>query len=212
MAQILFYLWGVIFILPQAQAHPVAFQGSTGLMGYYSKEMVELEANYSITYWMAPAVQMLRLKHNTSRPDYLLGKLNFLAFRKNGENYQANIYLHGGGGKNLRADRFVYHYGITADIEDRKLYFLSQLDGIRSSLGSEMHNWKVRMGMAPYIAPFESLHAWLILEINRKNILANNTTERINVVPTLRFFYQNVLWEIGSSLAGEIQFNHIIHF
>lgn len=208
----LFYLWGLSLLVPQAQAHPVAFQGSTGLMGYYSKEMVEMEVNHSVTYWMAPAVQMLRFRHDTSRPDYLLGKLNFLAYRKNGENYQGNIYLHGGAGKNLRADRFVYHYGITADVEDRKYYLLGQLDGIRSAIGSEMHNWKLRMGMAPYVAPFESLHTWIILELNQKNISVHPTSRKINVVPTLRFFYQNVLWEIGSSLAGEIQFNHIIHF
>jgi hypothetical protein len=189
---------------PDAHAHPVAYQGSTGVMGFYSGGMMDFEVNHSLRYWFAPAVQVLRFTENTSKPDYFLGKLNFLAYRKNGEDYQANLYLHAGAGRS--SERGVFHYGVTADAENRRVYFLGQWDSILNSARTERRWWKLRAGFAPYLAGFEGVHSWLILEANQK------IPGRVSLVPTLRFFYQNVLWEIGSSLDGEIHFNHIIHF
>jgi hypothetical protein len=190
-----------------ALAHPTAYQGSTGMMGYLSPGMTDLEVNYSLRYWLAPSVQLLRYTEGTARPDYLLGKMNLLAHRWNGEHFQANVYLHGGGGYALEKKRGVYHAGITADIEDRRLYLLGQWDTVRSGLGTEVIYWKARAGFAPYLGDFDQIHSWLILEANRKSVGKG----QIEIVPTLRIFYQNVLWEVGSSLGGEVQFNYIIH-
>jgi hypothetical protein len=204
----LFLAVGLALMAPgMALAHPVAYQGSVGIMGYHSPGMSDMELNYSIRHWIAPSVQTMRFTEGTSRPDFVLGKINLLAYRKNGADYQGNVYLHAGGGHSLLSRRGVYHGGITADIEDRRLYFLTQWDVTRSSAGTEAWFWKVRGGFAPYIGQFEDLHSWLILEANRKNL----GDKRIELVPTLRFFYQNVLWEVGASLKGEIHFNYIIH-
>lgn len=190
-----------------AHAHPVAYQGSVGFMGYHSKGMTDMELNYSIRHWLAPSVQALRFTEGTAKPDYFLGKLNLLAHRWNGEAYQANIYVHGGAGYSRLSRGSVFHGGVTADIEDRRLYFLAQWDILRNSERTEATFWKARVGFAPYITGFDSLHSWLILEANRKSL----GDGRVDLVPTLRFFYQNVLWEVGSSLGGEIHFNYIIH-
>jgi hypothetical protein len=191
-----------------AMAHPVAFKGSTGIMGYHSSEMTEMEINHSLKHWFAPAVQTIRYRSGTSRPDLVVGKLNFLLHRWNGENYQANIYLHGGAGKSITERRGIYHGGITADIEDRKFYLFGEWNSYRSSVKTELQTWKVRAGFAPYVAPFESLHSWFIVELKKKSL----GDRRIEVVPTLRFFYQNVLWEVGASLSGHVNLNYIIHF
>lgn len=192
----------------QVQAHPVAFEGSTGIMGYHSAEMTEMEVNYSIRYWFGPSIQTVRYRMDTARPDLAIGKLNFLAHRWNGEDYQANIYLHGGAGRSITERRFVYHGGITADIEDRKYYLLGEWNTYRSSIRTELQTWKVRAGFAPYVAPFESLHSWFIVELKKKSV----GERKLEVVPTLRFFYQNVLWEVGASLSGKLNLNYIIHF
>jgi hypothetical protein len=201
-------LMGLFLMLPGlALAHPVAFQGSTGIMGYHSAGMMDMEVNHSVRYWFAPALQALRFSEGTQKPDYALGKLNFLAYRLNKRNYQANLYLHGGGGYSLLRKNGVFHGGITADIEDRKRYFLAQWDLIRSSRQTEAVFWKVRAGFAPYLGDFKDIHTWFILEANRKSV----GERRVQIVPTLRFFVQNVLWEVGSSLGGEIHLNYIIH-
>ena len=191
-----------------ANAHPVAYQGSTGLMGYYSAGMTDLEINHSLRYWFAPAVQMLRFKEGASSPDYFLGKLNFLLFRKNAESYQGNIYVHGGAGYSRLQRGSVYHAGFTADVENRRLYSLVEWNILQNSQSTEQRWWKARAGFAPYLADFEGIHSWFILEVNQKS--SGNT--KVEIVPTLRFFYQNLLWEIGSSLRGEVHVNHIIHF
>lgn len=204
------FLLGMLLLLSQkAEAHPVAFQGSVGIMGYHSADMSEQELNYSFRYWMAPSVQMLRLTKNTSRQDVYLGKMNFLVKRWNGENYQGNIYAHLGGGESRLSGKWrgVGHGGITADIEDRRFYFLTELASVRNSEKNEFSFWKARFGFAPYITGFDGIHTWMILEANRKSI----GDKTVQLVPTLRFFYQNVLWEIGYSLKGDMHFNYIIH-
>lgn len=200
----------LLLLLPlAAEAHPVAFRGSFGFMGYHSRSFGDTEFNYSVRHWWAPSVQFLRFTEGTARPDMALAKLNLLLHRWNWPDSQANVYLSGGGGVSRLSGkrREVGELGLTFDIEDRKLYFLTSGSVVRNSRRNEVNFWKVRGGFAPYVADFDKLHSWLILELNRQSAGKG----RVNVVPTLRFFYQNVLWEIGSSLAGDIQFNYIIH-
>lgn len=203
-------LFGMFWFLISAvaNAHPVAYQGSTGFMGYYSKGMTDVEINHSLRYWFAPAVQMLRFTEGASSPDYFLGKLNFLLFRKNAEDYQANVYVHGGAGYSRLQERSIFHTGVTADAENRRLYSLVEWNILQNSRFTEQRWWKARVGFAPYIANFDGIHSWVILEANQQS--TGNT--KVEFVPTLRFFYQNLLWEIGSSLSGEVHLNHIIHF
>lgn len=205
-------LLGVVCFLVSAlpaAAHPVAFQGSLGIMGYHSSEFSDNEINYSVRYWMAPSVQTLRFTPGTSRPDMYLGKVNFLLKRWNGLEYQANLYAHVGGGVSRLSgsERGVGHLGALFDIEDRKYYFLAEGNLYRNSDRNEVNWWKVRGGFAPYVTDFDKLHTWFILELNRMSV----GERRVNVVPTLRFFYENVLWEAGASLNGDIHLNYIIH-
>jgi hypothetical protein len=55
-----------------------------------------------------------------------------------------------------------------------------------------LHNTKLRLGFAPYLAEFDELSFWLILE-DRKS------TEQSSVFPILRFYYRNALWEVGGT-------------
>lgn len=191
-----------------ARAHPVAFRGSVGVMGYHSKDMTDLELNYSVRHWFAPSVQALRFTEGTNQPDAWLGKANFLLYRRNGEASQLNVYGRlGGGYARLNGGGGAYSAGFTADAENRQLYFLAQADTLRRGSDTLATFWKARVGFAPYVTGFEQLHTWLVLEANQKSL----GEKRVNLVPTLRFFYQNVLWEVGSTLSGDLHLNYIIH-
>lgn len=204
-----FFAYFALLLPLAAEAHPVAFRGSVGFMGYHSRDMSDSELNYSVRHWFAPSLQLLRVTEGTGRPDIGLLKANFLVKRWNWPEAQGNVYLNAGGGLSRLGgkERGVGELGFTFDIEDRRLYFLSSGNWFRSGRGTELSYWKVRGGFAPYVGSFDQLHSWLILELNRKSV--GDTS--LNVVPTLRFFYQNVLWELGSSLKGDTHFNFIIH-
>lgn len=200
---------GVAGYSAEAWAHPVAFRGSTGIMAYQSRAVSDWEINHSLTTWFAPSVQRLRFTEGTGRADVHLAKANFLAKRWNGRDHQANLYLQLGAGPSTLsgARRAAYALGGVADIENRRLYFLTQAMWLRSGVGTEMTEWKVRGGFAPYVVDFEQLHTWLILEAHRKSM----GDRRVEIVPYLRFFYQNVLWELGASARGDMHLNFIIH-
>lgn len=201
-------LVALAFAPSAAHAHPVAYQGSVGFMGYLSKDMTDLEINYSVRHWWAPSVQLLRFTEGTSRPSAWLAKLNALGYRWNGENGQGNLYLRGGGGwSHLERGGGVYTFGFTADIENRRLYALVQADSLRRGSRGLLNTWKARVGFAPYVTSFDRLHGWLILEASRKS----EGDGRVNLVPTLRFFIDNLLWEVGASLKGDTHLNYIIH-
>ena len=75
---------------------------------------------------------------------------------------------------------------------------------------ADLRSTMVRVGMAPYVAAFEDLHSWLILEWVRQDFgdefLLEDTT------PLFEIFYRNVLFEIGQSFNGFTKFNYIVHF
>lgn len=192
-----------------AQAHPVAYQGSTGIMSSFSKDMSDFEVNYSWRYWTATSAHIFRYTPGADRPDVALVQENFLLKRWNEEGFQANIYsLTGAGNSRLSGrSRAAYFAGAVVDIENRRLYFLTHFTHLRNNVKQELNHAEIRAGFAPYLGNFNDLHTWMILEASHQSVF--DTKWRLT--PFLRFFYQNVLWEIGSSLKGDIKLNTIIH-
>ena len=190
-------------------AHPVSYQGSLGMMGYFSKEMTDIEMNYSAKHWLAFSGRILRITPDTDRPDVTVGGLNLLLKRWNASGFQANIYtqLAAGNSRLSGRNRAAYLTELVGDIEDRHFYFYSHFSHLRNSEKQEMNHMEIRGGFTPYVGKFSDLHTWVILAATKQSI--QDTKWRLT--PFLRFFYQNVLWEIGSSLQGNIKFNTIIH-
>jgi hypothetical protein len=194
----------------EVRAHPVAYQGSVGLMTEFSRETRMVEMNYSIRHWLAADSRVLWLTPGSDRPDAMLGGMNLLLHRWNGENYQANIYGEFAAGRSRLsgAERGAYYAGVQGDIEDRKYYGLIHVDTLRNSESQETNHYKVRAGFAPYVEEFDAFHTWFILQAERYTHLDS----KFEVSPFLRFFYRNVLWEIGSSFKGDLKLNTIMHF
>ncbi len=191
-------------------AHPVAFQGSVGVMSSFFPDERMLEVNYSLRHWVAPSARMYWYTPGTDRPDAVLGGVNFLLHRWNGDDYQANIYSETafGSSRFTGTNRGAYYLGLQSDAETRKYYGLIHVSTLRNWSRAETSHYEVRAGIAPYVAEYDALHTWLILQADRYTHLGS----KIRLSPFLRFFYRNVLWEIGSSLQGKFMLNTIIHF
>ena len=128
----------------------------------------------------------------------------FLAKRWFGKDYQANLYLTGGVGRAQGAPSqgsitdTTSFAGFMADWETRALFASYEMRAADlGQLGNQtMH--AARIGWAPYEGDTGDLHTWLMLEVDRREHLADTTT----VTPLLRFFKGPILLEVGYNLSN----------
>jgi len=141
--------------------------------------------------------------------DYKIG-INALVKRWLAEHSQANIYASAQAGyfhQRDDSDGSVLHGMLMADWESRHLYTAAA--AMLLYFEDEYYpQYKYRFGFAPFVAGMDTLQAWLIFELSyfEKN---NNQLE---ITPMMRFFYKNVLWEMGSSLKGELFLTLMVHY
>ncbi len=211
MSKLILVMGMVVFSLT-SQAHPVSFKGSTGIMGHHSPFMAHNQINYSFEYWWALGVHHFQNPQDQDLKASVVTS-NFLLKRWNGKSFQSNLYaLVGGGISTLDGieQKGTGAVGLQYDIEDRRYYFLAKHMNLLTKEDSAFYQSVVRVGIAPYEGDFDELHAWLILEW-RKNEWGQGFVME-DTTPMLRFFYQNLLFEIGQSFRGLTRFNYIIHF
>jgi hypothetical protein len=195
-----------------AWAHPVSYKDAVGLMSYNTPQMNEVLLTYSLTPSFAVAGTYLR----DSKSEFAIPRANFLLKRWNNEDSQANVYFSGGVGVEKFADTT---YGarlaeLVADWESRKYYlyfdhlYLNRDNPDNSSLTEKDYNHsKLRAGLAPFLADYNELNVWLILQGERH--LDESKTE---LTQFLRVYMKNVLWEIGARFDGGWAFNYMVHF
>jgi len=193
-------------------AHPVSYKGAVGLMSYNSPEMNEILLTYSLTPNFAVAGTYLRY----SKSEFYIPRANFLLKRWNNEDSQGNIYLSGGAGYEKFASK---NYGVSlaefvADWESRKYYiyfdylYLNRSNDQNSFLTSrDFTHSKFRVGTAPFLADYNDLNVWLILQVE-KHLNESN----IEMAQFLRFYVKNTLWEVGARFDGGWAFNYMVHF
>lgn len=195
-----------------SEAHPTSFEGSTGLMGEHSSMLSHNQLNHSWKYWFATGLHYYQ-RPRVGDDDYaVLASSNFLVKRWNMSNLQANLYALGGAGysnfKGSGSD--AYLAGAQFDIEDRDYYLLLKHKHLFSMDGSDYQTSVLRLGFTPYVDGFDGIHSWLILDVGQSRFW--NESPTWEVTPTLRVFYRNLLFEIGHSFSGNMNFNYIAHF
>ncbi len=207
----LFASLGVIIWSGLVWAHPVSFKDSVGLMGYHSPVVIHNQINYSIQHWWGLGVHHVQSPQDKDLKATFLTS-NLLLKRWNGSSYQGNLYaLLGGGMSSIdKTSRGSGVAGLQFDIEDRKYYFLVKHLQVMNSEKSAFNNSLIRAGIAPYQGSFNDLHSWIILEWSRNEWGQGFGLE--DTTPFLRFFYNNLLFEVGQSFRGLTKFNYIIHF
>jgi hypothetical protein len=202
----------IFSLLGTAWSHPVIYQRGWALnssnMGQFSNNYVM----YSPTNRIAVGVDHWRFTEENSHHEAGLFKMNHLLWRDNSPNYQANIYLHGGlGGLNLKRDKpgthGFYMGGVEADWETRTLYVSAKHYQFHAPSKLDIFMTQARVGFAPFEADYKQLQSWFMVQA----MVIDELQEKVMITPMLRFFYRNVLWEMGSSTRGDWMLNLMVH-
>lgn len=199
-----------LFHIPlPCHAHPVSFKDGFGIMPGYTPERQELELNYSYSHSSAAALNLIKLEYQDFDLRFVLPQFNHKFYRRNELDSQTNLYgWLGVGGARYRGDTDIAGIaGIQGDYETRRIYTLLSAEQLQTE-GIGLTRLRYRFGVAPYLASFSGFHTWLIGQIE----YTPDLDEEFTITPMLRFFYQNYLIEVGSSVKGDIFAAGIFHF
>jgi hypothetical protein len=193
-----------------SSAHPVSYQGATGVMTWNQPFLTDIWTTYSFRNDMAIAARYMRMQMTDGEMRVYIPQVDYLAKRWNELSYQGNIYVYGGyGGSHFQNQTGgVGMTGLEADIESRKYFLMGQYEGMYPARGPQFQHLEARVGIAPYEAEYEEVASWLMLQFQYHPALVKNYA----ITPLARFFYKNVLWETGVSLDGDWLLNFMFHF
>lgn len=192
----------------EAQAHPVIYKDGWALSSSNMEEYSNNYVMYSFSNRFAVGVDHWRFTKHDHNNEMGLLKLNHLLYRYNGEDSQGNIYLHGGAGVEdqefeTKQTRFTGMAGAEADWETRTLYTAAKYYQFQNTYVAQG-----RVGFSPKEASFEELQTWFMLQ----GMVIGDVHDTLMITPMVRFFYHNVLWEMGSSTRGEWMLNLMVHY
>jgi len=192
----------ILFSINSLQARPISYKGGYTLM---QDNFNRVHFHYSPN--IKNSIGLFMEKYS----DFAIGgfQWNHLLYRKNTKNSQTNLYMKYALGTN-KGD-FYNSINIAGDSETRKYFgsFDSKLEFLQGK--KYLATNSVKFGFAPYIAEYNNLHTWLMLKIkNKKNYI--NDTNLTEIIPMVRLFKGDYLFELGVSLEGELNFGYIIRF
>lgn len=191
-----------------ALAHPVIYKGGTSLQSFNSQNENDLQVLHSFERWFSGGMRYIRTEESRQESHILMAQGYLLAKRWNLESSQANILLGAGAGQQSRAltSQPVYLTDVSGDWESRRLYSKIEFQKIFRPQARESDKKMLRLGFAPFLADYNDLSVWVIAEG------LQTTTESVQYNQFLRFYYRNVLWEIGTGLGGSFLFNFMVHY
>lgn len=197
-------------VAAEAFAHPVAYQGATGVMTWNQPFMSDTWVTYSFKPNFAAAARFMRMEMPEGRLRFTGAQVDYLAFRKNSDDAQTNVYAYAGGGDVQFQDSHAggYLVGIEADSESRKYFGLLKAETMRSSISPNFDHVEGRLGIAPYEAEYTELATWFMVQAQWHP----NLQKKFVVTPLARLFYKSFLFEAGVSLDGDWMTNFMFHF
>lgn len=194
---------GILLATP-ALARPITYPGGSMAMLEYADEYWTSEVMYTPSARYSVGV---RSEYDGEDDRQYQGlSANFLAYRHNAEDGQANVYVltSAGVASNDRASLrgktgAAGLVGLEADWENRRFLVLGQVKGFAAEGIDKTLTWRGRVGVAPYVGEFGDLHTWLMLQVDHEP----ESRHPVNVSGVVRFFKGPVLIEVGSSLKGD---------
>lgn len=191
-----------------AFCHPVIYKGGWVYQGSFMPQMTDMKVAYTFDPKFAVTANTQSFETKDDYRDYTLG-LNFLAKRWLQHDSQGNLYfgVHSGQYKDLNDEGQVNHGFIMADWEDREDYVLFKSKYYWFD-DREERDFLFRYGFAPFVGGMNQLQAWMIVQA----YYYKEVSQEIMLTPMIRFFYKNVLWEIGSSTKGDSFLTLMVHY
>jgi len=194
-----------------AYANPVSFKDGYGVMPTVTPDWSDVQLNYSVTNFYSVGLSNYYRHGGDRSTNFELGQFNYLFRRWNELESQANIY--GSVGLGARHDSklnesFAGFAAVEADYETRRVYTLFSAEALQSPGSADFHRLRYRAGVAPYKAPIDGLHTWVILQLD----YMPEMDQELTTTPLLRFFYNNYALEAGCSFDGQPYFGLMAHF
>ncbi len=198
----------ILFMPTLLLAHPVIYKDGWVYWGSFGPDMNTQRVSYTLHPKFSLEANTSWYQNNDEYRDYMLGA-NYLVKRWLNGDSQGNIYAsyHAGYFKDLDTDGFAQHLMLMGDWESRSLYTAGS---VMSFLYNDKEEFKYsyRFGFAPFVAGMNTIQNWLILKLDYFE--AQN--KKILVTPMMRFFYKNVLWEMGANTQGDYFLTLMIHY
>jgi opacity protein-like surface antigen len=200
-------------IASPAAARPVSYADGWTVMQMNDGENNTLHTHYSPTARYSVGY----LADYWREGDWWLHALqvNWLAKRWNESDLQANLYVKSGLGVALADEedfedetQLAGFVGAAFDAENRRYYFSYEN---RWTDAGEIHaafQQKSRVGIAPYIAEYGSIHTWIMLQVDHRP----EADDPLVFTPMLRFFKGDSMLEVGLSDSEEMLFNFVQRF
>lgn len=200
------------FLVANSHSHPVVFEGGTVISSFNMASYSDNQIMYSFTPKWASGLNHWRFTRDDKNTEIGLARLNHLLWRRNTEHSQANLYLLSGVGLvdseiEKRATREIYMGGFEADWETRTLYTALKVYHFTSPAVTDISMAQARIGFSPFESGYENLQSWFMLQA----MVMPEVESQVTITPMLRFFYKNVLWELGSSTRGDWMLNFMVH-
>jgi|GEM_PF-3127147 hypothetical protein len=182
-------------------SHPTSFKGSMIFDSQFSDSFRAVGLGWSFSskaaLWAKGAAWWNK---SGSLVTHYWPSVNYLLWRGNELDYQSNWYVGLGVSKQGQVLPFTQ-----LDWENREVYFMLDYQGLPGDLGPSFMS-RQRIGVAPFLADFDQWSAWLIVE----NMSMGWEYQELRQI--LRFYYRNILYEIGGSLRGGWLVNLMVHF
>ncbi len=200
----------IVGLSSTSNAHPVAFEGATGVMTWNQPFLSDDWVTYSFRSDAAIAARIMRFDAPEGRLQFYAPQMDYLLKRWNESNYQGNIYLYGAyGDLNFQGrNQGAALAGVEADAESREYFVSAKYERMWADLGPEFYHGEARLGIAPYEAEFNEIASWFMIQYQYHPSLLR----QYSLTPLVRLFYKNVLFETGVSTEGDWMLNFMFHF
>jgi hypothetical protein len=202
-----------------ALAAPMGFEGSVMTMGDFNQNWREVGFNYAITSRDALGLNHLEFRSDDHKDKRVVDTVNYtrLLSRWNLIDAQINLWLflglgqiregHITEGTETHANSFVTSPGFQFDYETRHIYFATTHKLYRAS-NLNHDTTSIRGGFSFYEADYDQTQPWFILETR----YTNQISDKIEVIPMLRFINKNIFVEGGVNNSGQPRLNLMVTF
>lgn len=196
-----------------AEARPISYPGGWTFLSENSHMGNEVTLHYSFT--SSDSLGAFAGFNNEEETRYSGMRWTHLVSRKNTKDSQANLYVIGAVGAiegetptDDSKTNMLLSSGVMADWETRRWLVAYHLMGNYAGDIKTDVMQTARVGVAPYIAEFGSIHTWLMLQLEHEPSMRDEFT----VTPLVRVFTGPHLAEFGISNHGDALANYIVRF